>query len=74
MLRFNLNLEETRPIPKPPTDKILAMLLLEMKTEIFKYHEHQALLENRPDEELNEDEMKLAWDEYHQEQSMFCCM
>lgn len=69
MLRFNLDLEEARPIPKPPTDKLLAKLLLDMENEIFKYHEHQALLENRPDEELNEEEMKLAWDEYHQEQS-----
>lgn len=74
MLRFNLNLEEARPIQKPPADKLLAKLLLDMESEIFKYHEHQALLENRPDEELNEEEMKLAWDEYHQEQSKcFCC-
>lgn len=70
MLRFNLNLDEIRPTPKPPSDKLLAKLLLELETEIFKYHEHQALLENRPDEELNEEEMKLAWEEYRQEQCM----
>lgn len=74
MLRFNLNLDEPRPAQKPPADKILAKLLLEMENEIFKYHEHQALLENRPDEELNEEEMKLAWDEYHQEQSSAWCL
>lgn len=74
MLSFNLNLEETRPTPKPPSDKLLAKLLLELETEIFKYHEHQALLENRPDEELNEEEMKLAWEEYHQEQCTFRCL
>lgn len=74
MLRFNLNLEEPRPTPKPPSDKLLAKLLLEPDTVIFKYHEHQALLENRPDEELNEEEMKLAWEEYHQEQCMLRCL
>lgn len=35
--------------------------------EIFIYHEHQSLLENLPEEELDEDEMKLAWEEFNKE-------
>lgn len=67
MIRFRLDPNQPRPIPKQPVDDVLTKLLLDMETEIFKYHEHQALLENRPDEELNEEEMRMAWDEFRQE-------
>lgn len=59
--------DEPRPLLKPPIDEILAKLLLTLPNDIFRYHEHQSLLENLPDEELNEDEMKLAWEEFTKE-------
>lgn len=34
---------------------------------IYKYHEHQSLLENKQDEQLNEEERKAAWDEFENE-------
>lgn len=67
MFKFNFRFNETRPTPKLPTDELLCSLLMTFESEIFKYHEHQQLLENRPDEELNEDEMKMAWEEFNKE-------
>ena len=46
---------------------ILADLLSSHKEWIVQYHEHDSLLENRPDEELNEEERKNAWEEYERE-------
>ena len=34
---------------------------------IVNYHEHDSLLENRPEENLSEDERKAAWEEYERE-------
>ena len=34
---------------------------------IVSYHEHDSLLENRPEENLSEDERKTAWEEYERE-------
>lgn len=67
MLKFDFKFDEIRPTPKPPADELLRNLLMTFEKEIFKYHEHQALLENRPDEELNEDDMKTAWEEFNTE-------
>lgn len=67
MITYNFDYEETRPILKPPADELLRTLLMTFEKEIYKYHEHQILLENRPDEELNEDEMKMAWEEFNKE-------
>lgn len=53
---------------KLPVDEVLAAILEKCKKEIFKYHEHQNLLENRPEEQLNPEEQKLAWDEFRKEQ------
>lgn len=41
---------------------------MEDHKDIFKYHEHQSLLENLPGEGLNDDEIKLAWEEFRKEQ------
>ncbi|KAF5307148.1 hypothetical protein FQR65_LT00664 [Abscondita terminalis] len=58
--------DQVRPTPPLPADCVLAKVL-QSCTEIFRYHEHQSLLQNLPDENLNEDEMKLAWDEFNKE-------
>lgn len=67
VFRLDDDLRESRPIPKVPQDKLLAILLKNHQNEIFKYHEHQSLLENMPNEKLDEEEMKLAWEEFHKE-------
>ena len=46
---------------------ILAELLSSQKEWIVQYHEHDSLLENRPDEGLSEEERKNAWEEYERE-------
>lgn len=65
--RFHDDLTIKRPIPKIPHEHLLATLLNKHEKEIFNYHEHQSLLENIPEEELDEEEMKLAWEEFNKE-------
>ncbi|XP_018577757.1 transcriptional regulator ATRX [Anoplophora glabripennis] len=52
-----------RPICNVPEDKVLAKLILKLPY-IYKQHEHQALLKNRPEDNLNEHELNAAWDEF----------
>ncbi|XP_074649962.1 uncharacterized protein LOC141905101 [Tubulanus polymorphus] len=56
-----------KPTPILPKDRFLADLLHEQMDWIVNYHEHDSLLENKVDEELNEDERKAAWEEYEAE-------
>ncbi|KAL3288349.1 hypothetical protein HHI36_002797 [Cryptolaemus montrouzieri] len=58
---------EDRPIPLVPKDVLLGELLQHHEDKIFKYHEHQSLLENKEDETLNEEERKAAWEEFENE-------
>lgn len=55
---------EDRPIPALPKDVLLAEILTQFKEWIEKYHEHDSLLENVEAEELNEEERKLAWEDF----------
>lgn len=50
-----------------PKDVLLGEMVQKYDKTIFKLHEHQSLLENKQDEELNEDERKAAWDEFENE-------
>ncbi|KRT84479.1 helicase [Oryctes borbonicus] len=68
MYRFTIYSDKERPMIKLPVDEVLASILEKCKQHIFKYHEHQHLLENRPEEQLNEDEQRLAWEEFRKEQ------
>ncbi|KAB0803202.1 hypothetical protein PPYR_00172 [Photinus pyralis] len=54
-------------IPLVPKDKLLGELLQMESDRIYKYHEHQSLLENIEVEELNEAERKAAWEEFERE-------
>jgi len=56
-----------RPTPNVPKDLLLGELLQKHEKLIYKYHEHQTLLENKEDEELNEEERKAAWEEFENE-------
>lgn len=48
-------------------DVLLAELMTSHKEWIVTYHEHDSLLENRPEEDLNEEERERAWEEYERE-------
>lgn len=45
----------------------MAELLKDHDKWVVQYHEHDSLLENRPEEELTEEERKAAWEEYELE-------
>lgn len=56
--------QEDRPIPALPKDVLFAEILKQFSAWIEKYHEHDSLLENVIEEGLNEEERKLAWEDY----------
>ncbi|XP_046668986.1 LOW QUALITY PROTEIN: transcriptional regulator ATRX homolog [Homalodisca vitripennis] len=56
--------KEDRPIPALPKDGLMAEILTQYSNWIEKYHEHDSLLENVVEEELNEEERKAAWEDY----------
>lgn len=53
--------------PKLPKDRLFAEILKKHAELIVKYHEHDSLLENKEEEELNEEERKEAWEDYENE-------
>lgn len=58
---------DKRPAPNMPVDDILKKLLHLHPDKAFKYHDHDSLLENKPEQDLNEDEIKEAWMNYEQD-------
>lgn len=52
-----------------PGDDLLKSLLVDCKKWIYKYHEHDSLLENKVNESLSEAERKAAWEEYELERT-----
>lgn len=56
-----------RPIPLVPKDVLLGEMLQKHEKFIYKYHEHQSLLENKEEDCLTEEERKAAWDEFENE-------
>ncbi|KOX81255.1 Transcriptional regulator ATRX like protein [Melipona quadrifasciata] len=50
-----------------PKDILLAEIFLKYKNFVENHHEHDSLLENKAEEELNEEERKQAWLEYEEE-------
>ncbi|XP_075592068.1 transcriptional regulator ATRX homolog [Dermatophagoides farinae] len=49
---------QTLPVPR---DDLLASLIRKYPGHILLYYEHDSLLQNRPEEELNENEKQQAW-------------
>ena len=64
---FKPDTNKDRPIHKLPKDRLLAEMLKNHKEYIVRYHEHDSLLENTPDEDMTEEEKQAAWNEYEQE-------
>ncbi|XP_065355024.1 transcriptional regulator ATRX homolog [Calliphora vicina] len=58
-----------REIPILPKDRLFAELLSEHEKLLFKYHEHDSLLENEESENLSESERKEAWSEFEAEKT-----
>ncbi|XP_055639818.1 transcriptional regulator ATRX homolog isoform X2 [Toxorhynchites rutilus septentrionalis] len=65
----NISTDEPRPMPNLPKDRLFAEMLKKFDPLIYKYHEHDSLLENKEEETLNEEERKAAWEEFEQEKN-----
>jgi transcriptional regulator ATRX len=51
-------------------DRLLAELYQKHKVLVEEYFEHDSLLEDRPDENLTEEEQRAAWDEFENEKEL----
>lgn len=60
---------DTRETPILPKDRLMAELIQSYSDIILKHHQHDSLLENQEDEELNEEERKAAWQEFENEKN-----
>ncbi|XP_063538258.1 transcriptional regulator ATRX homolog [Cydia strobilella] len=58
---------EPRPVPKLPKDRLFAEMLKDHENRVFRFHEHDSLLENKEEETLSEEERKKAWEEFENE-------
>lgn len=67
LYQINLEPEEPRPTPILPKDRLLAELLNKETSLIYKYHEHDSLLENKYEETLTQAEIDAAWKEFEYE-------
>ncbi|KAH8267177.1 hypothetical protein KR026_001972 [Drosophila bipectinata] len=66
---YELKPSMEREMPILPKDRLFAELLSEHEKLIFKYHEHDSLLEQEEHENLTEEERKSAWAEYEAEKT-----
>lgn len=53
-----------RPIPNRPADDLLAYLLHNYPNRVYKFHEHDSLLERKTEQDLSEEEKANAWATY----------
>ncbi|XP_017052637.2 transcriptional regulator ATRX homolog [Drosophila ficusphila] len=66
---YELTPSSEREMPILPKDRLFAEILTEHDKLIFKYHEHDSLLEQEEHENLSEEERKSAWAEYEAEKT-----
>uniref|UniRef100_T1PJ54 SNF2 family n=1 Tax=Musca domestica TaxID=7370 RepID=T1PJ54_MUSDO len=66
---YELKPSTPREIPILPKDRLFAELLTQHESLLFKYHEHDSLLENEESENLSAEERKAAWSEYEAEKT-----
>ncbi|XP_062549054.1 transcriptional regulator ATRX-like [Armigeres subalbatus] len=59
--------DQVREVPILPADDVLACLLRNHPDCAFKYHEHDSLLENKPEQDLSEEDKREAWAAYERE-------
>lgn len=64
LYRFTPPSDQDRETPSLPRDRLMAELLTQHSQWVERYHEHDSLLENVAEEELNEEERQLAWEDY----------
>lgn len=59
------------PYKRPEEDIVLSQVLNKLQPHyVIDYHTHDSLLEHIYDEELSEEERKLAWDSYNNDKAM----
>ena len=63
--RFTVSMDES-PVPTVPADNLLADLVLKHQYWIGNHYEHDTLLQDDVDD-LNEEEKRIAWEEYERE-------
>ncbi|CAN8012098.1 unnamed protein product, partial [Ixodes pacificus] len=64
---FSPESKSNMPTPMVPKDRLLAEMLKRHQHWIVSYHEHDSLLLNLVEEDLTEEERKLAWEEFKDE-------
>ena len=69
LYKYDLEPDDERLLPLLPKDRLFANMLKKFEDMIYKYHEHDTLLENKEEETLNEDERKQAWEEFEAEKN-----
>ncbi|XP_013184580.2 transcriptional regulator ATRX homolog isoform X2 [Amyelois transitella] len=69
LYKFEAHPPTPRPIPPLPKDRLFAEMLREHEAQIYKYHEHDSLLENKEEETLSEEERKAAWEDFENEKN-----
>lgn len=69
LYQYDLEPATEREVPILPRDRLFAGLLKRFDHLVYKYHEHDSLLENKEEETLNEEERKAAWEEFEAEKT-----
>lgn len=69
LYKVDIEPEEPRAPPVLPKDRLFAEQLRTFEDRIYKYHEHDSLLENKYEETLSQEEIKAAWDEFEAEKN-----
>ncbi|KAJ2951577.1 hypothetical protein O0L34_g13729 [Tuta absoluta] len=69
LYKFEPRPPEPRPVPLIPKDRLFAEMVKEREHVIYKFHEHDSLLENKEEETLSEEERKAAWEDFENEKN-----